>query len=361
MKKKNSLSNILLILLSSLTITARAQNTELSGHIKGLAGTTVKFFYDKDGVFKTDSVKAINDNFTWKTSLSGPQLISISVGRNGYSYFFGPGHMTLTGVKDSAGSYELTGSPMQDDAAAFSASIKDLTDQQDQLSSGFSKASAEEKAILTKKLNDLRTQREIRADQFIASHPKSFFSIYMLANRASFGTDYLEIKPLYDKLDESAKQTEAGKKLGQKLELLKKSRIGTQMTDFIQADTSGKPVKFSSFKGKYILVDFWASWCGPCRAENPNILKAYNAYKDKGFTVVGISLDNKAANWKKAIRDDKMPWTQLSDLKGWKNDVSTDFGIESIPSNLLIDPSGKIIARDIRGAMLENKLKQLLN
>ncbi len=169
------------------------------------------------------------------------------------------------------------------------------------------------------------------------------------------------MKALYDKLDESAKQTEPGKKLARNLEILKKSRIGTQMTDFTQADTSGNPVKFSSFKGKYVLVDFWASWCGPCRAENPNVLKVYNAYKDKGFTVVGISLDDKAANWKKAIRDDKMPWVQLSDLKGWKNDISVSFGIQSIPGNLLIDPSGKIVARDLRGAMLENKLKELLN
>jgi len=250
---------------------------------------------------------------------------------------------------------------MQDDAEAFSASIKDLADQQELIHSGYRSASAEEKAVSDKKLKDLREQMESRTIQFITDHPKSFYSIYLIDQRTSFGTEYAAVKPLYDKLDETAKQTEEGKALGHKLELLLKSRIGTQMTDFTQADTSGKPVKFSSFKGKYVLVDFWASWCGPCRAENPNVLKAYNAYKDKGFTVVGISLDNKAASWKKAIRDDKMPWTQLSDLKGWKNEVSADFGILSIPSNLLIDPFGKIVARDIRGAMLENTLKRLLN
>ncbi len=352
---------MLLILLCSLSLIAQAQNTVLTGQIKGLAGGTVKITYDKDGVFKNDSVKAINDVFTWETNLSAPQLISFMAGRNGYPFFVGPGHMTLTGVKDSALSYKLSGSQMQDDAEIFSASVKDIADQSNLLYFGYRKASTEEKAVLDKKLNDLRTQREEKTIQFIADHPKSFFSIYLISNRASFGTDYTEIKSLYDKLDESIKQTEAGQKLDQKLELLKKSRIGTQMTDFTQNDTSGNPVKFDSFKGKYVLVDFWASWCGPCRAENPNVLKAYNAYKDKGFTVVGISLDNKADNWKKAIREDKMPWTQLSDLKGWKNDVSTDFGIQSIPSNLLIDPSGKIIARDIRGAMLENKLKQLMN
>jgi len=134
-----------------------------------------------------------------------------------------------------------------------------------------------------------------------------------------------------------------------------------QMTDFTQSDINGHLVKFASFKGKYILVDFWASWCMPCRAENPNVLKAYNAFKDKGFTVIGISLDDKAANWKKAVRDDKMPWTQLSDLKGWKNDLSISLGIQAIPSNFLIDPSGKIIAKDLRGKMLEDKLKELLN
>src|SRR6185312_5922417 len=132
--------------------------------------------------------------------------------------------------------------------------------------------------------------------------------------------------------------------------------IGAQMMNFSQADTTGKPVQFADFKGKYVLVDFWASWCGPCRAENPNVLKAYNKYKDKGFTVVGISLDEKGDKWKKAIRDDHMPWDELSDLKGWKNDVSEYFGIQGIPSNLLVDPSGKIVARDLRGEALDQKL-----
>ena len=359
MKKTKLLSNIVLVLLCALSTIARAQNTELTGQIKGLSGATVKIDYNNNGVFKTDSVTAINDIFTWKANLNGPQLISMVMDNHSYSYFVGPGHTRLTGVKDSPQSYKLTGSPMQDDAKAFSAFIKDLTDQEELLSTTYSKASIQEKAALDKKRDELKTQKKVRANEFIADHPKSFFSIYLIAGRTSYG--YAEVKPLYDKLDESAKQTEAGKKLTQTLENLKKSLIGNQMADFTQADTSGKQVKLSSFKGKYVLVDFWASWCAPCRAENPNVLKAYNAYKDKGFTVVGISLDDKAANWKKAIRDDKMPWTQLSDLKGWKNELSASYAIQSIPCNLLIDPSGKIIARDLRGAALENKLKALLN
>ncbi|TWI95320.1 peroxiredoxin [Mucilaginibacter frigoritolerans] len=361
MKKKNLYNVILLSVLCSLSIIAHAQNIELSGQMKGLGSATVKIGYSKDGVFKTDSVKASNDIFTWKADSFDPQIMSITVNRSSYSFFAQPGHIKLTGVKDSMQTYKITGSQIQEDAVAFSEYIKDITDQEAPLRSGYKQASAEEKVTIDKKLNDLETQKEIKVKQFISDHSKSYYCIYMITRRTMGGSGYDEVKALYNLLDESAKQTDAGKKLTEKLQVLKKSRIGTPMTNFTQPDTSGNPVEFSSFKGKYVLVDFWASWCGPCRAENPNVLKAYNAYKDKGFTVVGISLDNKAANWKKAIKDDKMPWTQLSDLKGWKNEVSADFGILSIPSNLLIDPSGKIVARNIRGAMLENTLKRLLN
>lgn len=359
MKKMNLLSGILFIFLSSLSLMSQGQNTVLTGELKGLAGKTVKITYTKDAEFKTDSVAVIKDIFTWKGNLNEPQLISLTIGQNSYSYFMGPGYIKLTNLKDAGQSYKISGSPMQQDAEAFSASLKDLTDQEELLSISDHKATIEEKAVLDKKRTDLEQQKKNRADQFIAGHPKSFFSIYLVTGRTSYG--YTEAKLLYDKLDESAKRTEAGKKLAEKLEALKRGLIGSQIPDFAQADTSGNVVKLSSFKGKYVLVDFWASWCGPCRAENPNVLKVYNAYKDKGFTVAGISLDDKAASWKNAIRIDKMPWVQLSDLRGWKNAISASFGIESIPSNLLIDPSGKIIARDLRGAMLESKLKELLN
>jgi peroxiredoxin len=362
MKKRKLLCNTLLLLLSMLSVTAWAQNNlELSGQIKDLGNATVKISYSKDGVFKTDSVKASNDIFTWKADSFDPQIMSITINQNDYSFFAQPGHISFTGVRGSMQTYKITGSQMQEDAIAFSDYIKDISDQEAPLRSGYRKASAVEKVTIDKKLNDFEIQKEIKVKQFISDHSKSYYCIYMITRRTMGGTDYKEVKALYNLLDETAKQTDAGKKLADKLEVLKKSMVGTQMIDFKQNDVNGKPVNLKSFRGKYVLVDFWASWCGPCRAENPNILKAYNAYNDKGFTVIGISLDNNAANWKKAISDDKMPWTQLSDLKGWKNEVSAYYGIQSIPSNMLIDPSGKIVARDIRGAMLENTLKRLLN
>lgn len=357
MKKINLVISVLFISLSFLSLVARAQNTEVSGQLKGLSNGTVLIFYIKDDVSIIDTVTAANDSFSWKTTLTEPVRISLTAGSNNYYFFAEPGHIKLTGVKDSTQSYILSGSPMQQDAETFSALTQDITEKWNFLFSKLLNASVKEKAEIDKKRNVLGKELDSRTEQFIVDHPKSSFSLYLVG----LEREYDNIKRLYTLLDESAKRTGRGRKIAQLMKTLENSQIGIQMTDFTQADTSGKPVKFSSFKGRYVLVDFWASWCMPCRAENPNVLNAYHAFKDKGFTIIGISLDDKAANWKKAIRDDKLPWTQLSDLKGWKNDVAVSFGIQAIPSNLLIDPLGKIVAKDLRGEMLENMLKEFLN
>ena len=123
---------------------------------------------------------------------------------------------------------------------------------------------------------------------------------------------------------------------------------------------NGTPVKLSSFRGKYVLVDFWASWCGPCRAENPNVVKAFNRFKDKNFTIVGVSLDNNRDRWVAAVKQDNLQWTQLSDLKGWSNEVAQQYNVRAIPANFLIDPKGRIIGRNLRGGDLEAKLEKVL-
>jgi thiol-disulfide isomerase/thioredoxin len=124
----------------------------------------------------------------------------------------------------------------------------------------------------------------------------------------------------------------------------------------------GVPVKLSSFRGKYLLVDFWASWCGPCRRENPNVVKTYQAFKDKNFTILGVSLDQPGAKqkWLDAIHNDNLTWTHVSDLKFWQNDVARLYGIQAIPQNLLLDPSGKIIARNLSGEQLAKKLSEVI-
>jgi peroxiredoxin len=143
---------------------------------------------------------------------------------------------------------------------------------------------------------------------------------------------------------------------------LKITAIGSIAPDFIQNDVNGKPVQLSSFRGKYVLIDFWASWCGPCRQENPNVVRTYHKYKNKNFTVLGVSLDKETAKgaWLAAIKSDGLEWTQVSDLKFWNNMAATLYGVHSIPQNFLIDPQGKIVAKGLRGDDLDDKLQELL-
>lgn len=169
-----------------------------------------------------------------------------------------------------------------------------------------------------------------------------------------------ELEKAYNTLSPSVHASVYGKELRKLIDQISIGEVGSTIPEFQQADENGNMVSINDFKGKYVLIDFWASWCNPCRMENPNIVSAYQKYKDKNFTILGVSLDNNRENWLEAIKTDKLEWKQVSDLKGWNNAVSTMFGIESIPYSIIIDPNGKIIAKNLRGEELHQFLEETL-
>ncbi len=194
---------------------------------------------------------------------------------------------------------------------------------------------------------------------FIKNHPDNPLSLMFVSDLAGSKPNADELFPIFNSLSPELKSSKRGKRFETMLKGLA-FVVGAQSVDFGQATPEGKTIKLSDLKGKYVLVDFWASWCVPCRQENPNIVKAYQQFKDKNFEILAVSLDNDKASWEKAIKDDKLTWLHISDLKGWKNEVAGIYAIRAVPSNFLIDPQGKIIAKNLRGEELEKVLSQVI-
>lgn len=333
--------------------------------------------YRADGALVRDSAKLKNGEFEFEKKIAEPVLASLIVRfekqpgetrgqMDGMQIYLEPGEIEVTGA-DSLKNAKVTGSKTHTVYTAFIDLQKPFTAKRSELSKqymefnkakdeqGMKKVQADMKA-LTNEVN------ESVFHTYLVNQPSSPIALYVLKQYAGYDIDVVKIEPLFASLPASTQASPSGKEFKNLLEAAKKTSIGSYAMDFIQNDTLGKPVSLSSLKGKYVLVDFWASWCGPCRAENPNVVRSFHKYKDKGFTVLGVSLDQPGKHnaWIEAIHKDSLEWTHVSDLQYWDNAVAKQYGIRAIPQNFLLDQSGKIVAKNIRGEELENKLSEIV-
>ena len=198
--------------------------------------------------------------------------------------------------------------------------------------------------------------------RFIAMHPSSAVALNEVKEMFAYNPDARQFDSAFHLLDSSARNSPTGREVATQLEIAKRIDIGQPAPLFNMDDQQGRPIELSKQLGKYLLIDFWASWCGPCREDNPNLVQAYKDYGRRGFGIVSVSLDseNDRDKWLEAIRKDKLTWVQVSDLKGWDNAAARLYGINGIPMNFLLDPEGRIIAKGMRGTALRKKLAELI-
>jgi peroxiredoxin len=306
----------------------------LSGKVTGFPDST-RFYLDLQvGTIATtlDSAWVIDGQLRLKGALPSPVAQVILHTRNFSDYIFfwlENAAITLTAEKGKFKQAVITGSVTQDEEQQLNLAIK---------------SRGEEKPA------DIA---------FIRAHPNSLVSANILNIYAStWGKDTAAL--LYETLSDKMKKTTYGKNILEFIQLNRKIQIGETYVDFTQPDTAGRNVKVSDYKGKVLLLDFWGSWCGPCRANNPELVKIYHEFKDKGFEILGVAADDQRKYWTEAIRHDSLTWTNVCDLRGNRNKAALIYGIYKYPSSFLINADGIIVAEDLRGDQLRTKLKELL-
>jgi len=374
-----NLKNTIAVLLMLTAGSSLAQDKfEISGKLQkaGSDKIAVLSYKNSEGKDVKDSAVVKNGKFSLSgtTAFANKAYLSLlpikkdSTKTNAQAdyqlFYLEKGQYKVIGT-DSINKASITGTQAQKDYLLWMAKSERLMAQFKDITQRFTKVYyakvKDSVAIKTIQAEARPVHAKIEAtlDSFIFSHPDSYVALDLIASEKTAVIDPVAFEPYYKPLTKRVLSSFTGQKLTAKYDKAKLIAIG-KAVDFTQTDDKGNPFKLSSYRGKYVLVDFWASWCVPCRAENPNLLKAYKQLKDKGFEIVGISLDETKAAWLNAVKHDGMPWVQVSDLKGFKTDIAVKYGISAIPQNFLVNPEGVIIAKNLRGEDLDKKLSELI-
>ncbi len=341
----------------------------LTGNVSAKDSTQV--FLQKraaGAMISLDSAYIINGKFKMTGVIDYPQIVTLGQKgvRGGKSFFIENSDIMINGNIDSLYAASVTGSSTQAEYEAYLAQFDDFNKQMEEtfgkFKDAFEAGNQAEADSLENQMNEIDSKMVDIKKEYVASHPSSFISP-IIVNEVSYYMEAPEMENLLSTLDSSLNNVAIVVNLQEKLGRMKAVMIGEKAPDFTQNDVDGNPVALYSRIGgdtKLLLVDFWASWCGPCRQENPNVVGVYAAFHKKGFDVFGVSLDSNGDKWKQAIADDKLTWTHVSDLQYWKSAPAQLYAVNAIPSNFLLDENGVIIAHNLRGKDLYNKVSELL-